>query len=302
MDELDLKIVMLLFINSRMSYREIASHLGLSVNAIYKRVQSLIELKIIQEFTAKIKPYAVNAIYSFNFGKSESQDLNLVTSNLAEHEDTSHIMVSSRNFIYVGAMLRNIHELDDYTSFFSKTANITSPFIGLLHKVYSISPIPYIFPKSGLNIDKLDKAIIRSMHHDSRKPISEIADEVNSTPSTVRRRLDRMIKEGQIELSINFNPISSNDIFTLFQVYLKPSVNKDELAKKLIEKYRPNIFFIWIFSNLPNLLVCWVWVNNMKELNDIMQNLKKERVESVISDIIYSGTFLDTWKEKLLYE
>lgn len=39
MDESDLKIVLLLMINSRLSYRELADHLDLSLNAVYKRVQ-----------------------------------------------------------------------------------------------------------------------------------------------------------------------------------------------------------------------------------------------------------------------
>ncbi len=39
MDESDLKIILLLMNNSRLTYREISDYLGLSVNAIYKRVQ-----------------------------------------------------------------------------------------------------------------------------------------------------------------------------------------------------------------------------------------------------------------------
>ncbi len=39
MDEIDLKIILLLMNNSRLTYREISDYLGLSVNALYKRVQ-----------------------------------------------------------------------------------------------------------------------------------------------------------------------------------------------------------------------------------------------------------------------
>ncbi len=75
MDEIDLKIILLLFNNSRLTNREISGYLRLSVNAVYKRVQNLIDRKIIQNFTARLKPYAINAIYAFIFGQSNAQDI-----------------------------------------------------------------------------------------------------------------------------------------------------------------------------------------------------------------------------------
>ncbi|MFX1325743.1 MAG: Lrp/AsnC family transcriptional regulator, partial [Promethearchaeota archaeon] len=162
---------------------------------------------------------------------------------------------------------------------------------------------PYIVPKSiSLNYDKLDVEIIKSLHKDSRKPISEIAEDANSTPNTVRRRLTRLIQEGIIELSINFNPESSNDIFGVFQIIINPSVEKNEFAKFLNDKYHPNIFYCWTFSNLPNLILCWVWTKTMKELTDLVENIKKESIDSIIVDIMYKVFYFDTWKESMLYK
>ncbi|MHA1271352.1 MAG: winged helix-turn-helix transcriptional regulator [Candidatus Helarchaeota archaeon] len=303
MDKIDIKIFLLLMINSRLTYREIADHLRLSVNAVYKRVQTLINLGIIKKFTASIKPSAINAIYSFIFGKSEAQDVNQIISEIGKHENTFNIMLSSRNYIYIGGLLKNIHELDEYMAYISQVAKIKSPRIGFLHKVYSASLIPYNIPKfQAINIDKLDKAIIRSLHNDSRKPISEIAEDIKSTSNTVRRRLSRMIENGLIDLSIQFNPVSSNDIFTLLQITLDPFANKEETGKRLIDMFKPNIFFCWTFSNLPNFLLCYTWCNTMNELNDLIIKIKKENVESIISDVLFKGLYYDTWKEKILYE
>lgn len=300
-----MKIISLLLVNSRLSYREIAGYLGLSVNAVYKRVQILIELDVIHKFTARINPYAVNAIYTLIFGESKAENINLVASKLGEHENTYNIILSSRNYLYIGALLKNIHELDEYSSFVSQTAEIQNPSVGLLHGVYYSSPKRYNVPISrtiATNLDKLDIEIIRFLNRDSRKPISEVADDINSTSNTVRRRLNRMIKEGLIELSIQFNPVSSSDIFALLQISLSHSSNKEEVAQYIADNYQPNIFFCWAFSNLPNLLLCYTWCNNMNELNTIIQRLKKDKVESVIADVLLKGLFYDTWKEKMLYE
>jgi len=303
MDETDLKIILLLFNNSRLTYREISDHLGLSVNAVYKRVQILIDLKIIEKFSAKLKSYAINAIYAFVFGQCNAQDIDKAISELGKHESTWQIILSSRNYMYIGAMLETIHQLDEYSSFVSQTVEIQSPKIGLLSGVQYTAPIPYIVPKSrSMNYDKLDLEIIRSLNKDSRKPISEIADDVNSTSSTIRRRLTRMIEEGIIELSIDFNPEASNDIFALFQITINPMVDKNEFAKYLNENFHPNLFFCWTFSNLPNLILCWVWVNTMKELTELVENIKKENINSIIIDIMYKVFYFDTWKENLIYK
>ena len=303
MDEIDLKIILLLFNNSRLTYREISDYLGLSVNAIYKRIQSLTDLNIIEKFTASLKPYAINAIYCFIFGQSEAQDLDKIIHELGKHENTWQIILSSRNYLYIGAVLESIHQLDDFSSFISHTAHIQSPEIGLLSGVQYNAPVPYIVPKSrSMNYDKLDLAIIRSLNKDSRKPISEIADDLNSTSNTIRRRLTRLIQEGIIDLSINFNPEGSNDTFALFQITVNPSIEKNEFAKHLNDTYEPNLFYCWTFSNLPNLIVCWVWANNMKELTDLIENIKKEKVDSIIVDIMYKVFYHETWKEKLLYK
>ncbi|MFW9828089.1 MAG: winged helix-turn-helix transcriptional regulator [Candidatus Thorarchaeota archaeon] len=303
MDESDLKIILLLMNNSRLTYREISDYLGLSVNAIYKRVQNLIDLRIIQKFTARLKPYAINAIYAFIFGQSYSQEIDKAIMELGYHDNTWQLILSSRNYVYIGAMLENIHQLDNYTSFVSQIIKIQSPKVGLLSGVQYTTPIPYIVPKSrNMNYDKLDLEIIRTLHHDSRKPIAEIAEEINSTSNTVRRRLNRLIEEGVIELSIEFNPEDSTDIFALFQITLNPSINKNEFAQYLNGKFHPNLFYCWTFSNLPNIILCWVWVNTMKELNQLVENVKQENIDSIVSDIMYKAFYFDTWKEKLLFK
>ena len=303
MDKIDLKIILLLFNNSRLTYREISDYLGLSVNAVYKRVQSLIDSNIIEKFTARLKPYAIKAIYSFIFGQCNAFDIDKAIRELGNHDNTWQVILSSRNYMYIGAMLETIHDLEDYSSFVSKILNLKSPNIGLLSGVQYKSPVPYIVPKSGANnYDHFDFEIIRSLNKDSRKPISEIADEVNSTPNTIRRRLNRMIEEGIIDLSINFNPEDSNDIFALFQISIKPSMDKSEFSKYLNEKYEPNIFYCWTFSNKPNLILCWVWANTMKEMTNLVESIKQDEIESITFDIMYKVYYFETWKEKLLYK
>ena len=49
-----MSLIMLLSANSRLSYAELAEKLNLSVNAVHKRIQLLIETGVIRMFTAKV--------------------------------------------------------------------------------------------------------------------------------------------------------------------------------------------------------------------------------------------------------
>jgi len=276
MDELDLKIVMLLDINSRLSYREIANHVDLSLNAVYKRVQNLIDLGVIRRFVAKINPYAIGAVYVYIFGRSNTHNMDKVILELQHNKNISQLVLTSRNFIYIGAFLRNIHELGDYSSFISNTAEIQSPIVGLRDGSYHSMPIDHIYPKSKmLNLDKLDLSIIRTLHNDSRKAISEIADDLGSTPSTIRRRLSRLIDEGVVELTVDLHLEASGDVYSILVINLKPSTDRTQYAKLISNKYKPFILTCYTFSNLPNTLLFWVWTKTIKQLNDLIIKLNR---------------------------
>ena len=303
MDESDIKIIILLILNSRLTYREIANHLGLSLNAIYKRVQNLIDAGVIKRFTAKINPHAIGAVYAFTFGKSQASNMEKVVSELKQNKNTAAILLTNRNYIYIGSFLNSVHELGNYSSFVTNTAELQSPIVGLRDGSYYSSPVEFIYPKTkSPNIDKLDLSIIRNIHNDSRKPISEVADDVSSTPNTVRRRLSRLIDEGLIELTIDVYLEESNDLFSFLLVNLNPTADRVKVAKYISGKFQPFVMFCWTFSNLPNTLLCWIWTNNLKQLNDLIEALKIDGVESIITDIIRRGYFIDTWIDDLLYD
>ena len=70
MDKTDMSLIMLLSANSKLSYAELAEKLNLSVNAIHKRIQLLIETGVIRKFTTKVSLFNVNAIVVFVSGTS----------------------------------------------------------------------------------------------------------------------------------------------------------------------------------------------------------------------------------------
>ncbi|MGQ9690634.1 MAG: AsnC family protein [Thermoproteota archaeon] len=146
----------------------------------------------------------------------------------------------------------------------------------------------------------MDYQIIRSLRDDSRKVVSDIAQELGVSTKTVRRRLNRMMEFELVDMSIDWYPDASNDIITVLHLNLNPGVDKN-MVEKLLQKCWPNIFLHWSFSNIPNLLLAFVWTNTMKEVKTICENLERETVfRSVLPNVLYTGYIFKTWIDRLV--
>ncbi|MGQ9514093.1 MAG: Lrp/AsnC family transcriptional regulator [Thermoproteota archaeon] len=119
MDKTDLIISQLLLENSRLSCRELADKLGLSINAIHKRIKRMQESGIIRSFTAKVSLNALEALVVWIFGRSGA-DLTKVHEMLSKHGSIYWVAVAGGNNVYVGSYLKNISELDPLIEYLKK--------------------------------------------------------------------------------------------------------------------------------------------------------------------------------------
>ena len=298
MDKTDVILCQLLLANSRLSYRELAEKLDLSVTAIHNRIQSLIELGIIRKFTAKPSIYAQNAIHIFIYGNSKTNLIRDLSTKLQKHGSIYWLSVGGGNILYMGAYLKNIAELEPLVRFVKEKAEIPEPTVGI-----TFSPMPPLLKNmkvdSKQQLCELDYKIIHSLKNDSRKATSVIAEELGIAAKTVSRRLTRMINNYLIELSIEWYPDASNDIISAFHVNLKPDANPNT-PNVIIQKYYPNTLFYWGFSNIPNVYIFFVWTPTSKELKDIRDKIEQEQtIQSVAPNIIYTGFVLNSWRDEI---
>ena len=299
MDKTNIVLCQLLLGNSRLSYSELADKLNLSVTAIHKRIQDLIESRVIRKFTAKISLFQLDALHIVVFGRSKLNSVQNLPEKLESNGLIYWLSVGGGNYLYIGAYLQNIGELDTLISFLKETAKMSEPTVGI-----STFPMPLgILPElKDRTLYPLDYQIIGSLKNNSRKATSEVANELRVSAKTVRRRLARMMKDRLVELSMEWYPDASNDIISLIHVHLKPQADKNTMTK-LFQKYTPNIVFYWGFSNLPNVFIMMFWTSSMKDLQRIRESLEKEAdLQSVAPNVLYTGYIFETWRDQLLEE
>jgi DNA-binding Lrp family transcriptional regulator len=295
-DKTDIILCQLLLGNSRLSYRELADKLDLSVTAIHNRIQTLIDMGIIRKFTAKINPFAQNAIHLLIIGNSKTNSIKSVKQKLEQNNRVYWLAVGGGNVLYVGVYLQTIVEMEGAVRFVKEACEMPEPTVGI-----TVSPIPFLLqkfnPQTGLC--ELDYKIIRSLKDDSRKATSVIAEELGVAAKTVRHRLNRMVNNFLIEFSIDWYPDASNDIMTIFHVQINNNASPNA-ANLILQKFYPNTLFYWGLSNLPGTYIFMVWTPTTKELQSIRESIEQEpAVKSVAPNVIFTGYIFKSWRDEI---
>ena len=297
LDKIDVILSLMLLQNSRAPYRNLADSLGLSVNALHKRIQNLTDEKIIRGFTASLSQSYLNVLSVLISGNSEQGLSEESKEGLKNDRQTYWIGLASGNEYYIGGYLQNIKDLDAYVAHVQSMTEISNPDVGIIAFDSGIG----ISNEERFPLTKLDYRIIDSLSQDSRKAITVVADELNVSTKTIRRRLDKMIENGVLDFSIRWYPEMSNDIISLFQVSIASGFDRYEIGQQLLQRYSPNVLFFWSFSNLPNRLLLWSWTDTMRSLRDLQLSIEKETgIQNTSTNIIYSGEIFETWKDDIV--
>jgi len=291
MDEIDITLCRLLQLDSRTPYHELAGRLGLSINAVHKRIKELTDKGIIRAFRARPSLEASGAVTVWVYGRSEASDLDGVRARLQKNDSTYWLSISGGGFIYVGGYLDNISKLIEYSEFVRVQAGIAEPTIGIMPSMPRRPPVE--------NLKPLDYEIIGRLNSDSRKALSEVAKEVGISSKTVRRRLDWMTEKRLIDLTIDWYPDESNDIIALCHIILLPDADRGKFSLSLTEHFGPHALFGIPFANLPNQTIAFLWTNSMKQMDDLKEKIRGlAEVKSAKLNVLQIGYMFDTWRDK----
>jgi len=290
MDEIDLIILKKLNENSRLTLRELAQITDISVSAIHKRIKNLEDCGNISGYIARPSIIALKCLWVMIFGTSNAKSMDAISKELGQHESVMFVAITGGKFLLISGYLRDITELQDYSSYVSKTAQMNEPTIAIYDVRYKTVPEP---------LSSIDFKILKTLNKDARKPITDIADEVDVSTKTVRKRLDHMIENNLANFSIKITPHMGSFV-TIFHIFLKEGANIISTLEYLEEKYSKNLFYCISFSNIPNLIQLNIWTKNPEDAQKIQEELQKEGFKDIIPHIVLSVQWHDCWIDKLL--
>ncbi|MBI0583135.1 MAG: winged helix-turn-helix transcriptional regulator [Methanomassiliicoccus sp.] len=277
MDLTDLALSRLLMRNSRTSYSDLGKELGLSPQVVHRRVQSLIEADIIRGSYALLSFKARGAMWVMVHGRSNAPVMDDVDRKFRAIPQVAVFQVTSGNYVYVHGNVKDSTELADFVTAVQRDAQLSEPQVGII-------PLP---PSTGSVLTAMDLRIIQALAKDARRPVTDVAEELGTTVKTVHRRLDRMIKEDLIMLSINWQPDTLGDTISQIHLSLRDDVPREKVAFLLIKRYAPSIMRTYTFSNLPNQVIITYWSRNVREMQNVCRELEAEGIfASVVPNII----------------
>lgn len=293
MDRTDIALCKLLLANSRIPIRELADKLDLSVAAVHARIQGLQEAGIVKAFTARLNLEVLGATLVLVWGASNAPSNEEVLARLAKDDHVYWVSFGGARVIYIGTYLRSLPELDRVVSSVTKEAEIPAPTVGILPLGAGRREEPVL--------ERLDCRILRALHRDARKSVTDVAEEIGISSKTVGRRLGRMTREGFADLSMEWYPDKGNDVCAMWELDLRPSEDRGQALALLVNKYEPNLLFTMLFSNLPRSLMIATWTGSMKELRDLHTQIAAEApFARVVPNVLYTGYLYDTWRDELL--
>jgi DNA-binding Lrp family transcriptional regulator len=261
-----------------------------SVSAIHKRINKLIENGTIEAFVARPSIIALKSLFVIIFGTSKAKSMDAVQNEIGQHENILFVGIAGAKSLYTYAILRDISELQEFSTYVSRTAQINEPIVGIVNVPYMTTPEP---------LTTLDYKILKTMNRDARKSVVDIADDTGLSAKTVRKRLNRMIENNLVSFTIQWKLWYSSFI-TVFRIILNEGTDMRSTIQHLNQKYSKNVFSCLSYSNIPNMITLETWAPNAQESRKIQEKLQIDGFKDIIPYIAYSGNYYDTWVDQLL--
>ena len=304
MDDNDLRLFQLFFADSRQSYRGLAEKLGLTVQAVHRRIKALEDEGILVGFTAHLSVPHLGAVPVYMSGRSQATSLDAVLESLRGDDSVEAVITSGGNMLFLRSILRGISDLEPHIEFVRKAGMLADPLpIGIEGVVQIGDRAVSRPPKRTLELSTLDYRIVNELHKDSRASVVVVAKELGVSAKTVARRLDRMLAENVIEFRAIGQLGAMQGSVGMLLIALRPGVDKAQFRKDLKDAFGLSMIEIVTLTNLTDKLFCMAWATTNAGLGELVDRVTKHgSVAGVSSHVIYKEYHFDTWRDKLVAE
>jgi DNA-binding Lrp family transcriptional regulator len=301
MDDVDLRICQLLFQNSRRPQRELADLLDLNVGAVHRRIESLIQQKIISEFTANLSRGYLRAVPVQVEGISNSQSIEKAVTQLSTIDSVQSVLTAAANLTTVSLLLRDVSELGGTLEKVRKVLQMPQPNVTISMKIFAGNELLDREYTGKTELSRIDYRIVSSLQHNARKPVVDLAEDVGLTPKTVRLHLEAMERDGSIEYGLVWNPGLTTGSTFILRVDLRPGADKVRYSQSLSQKFGARVVLTFIHSNLPDSLCGYCWAPTAAQHYEMTDTISKdEEVVKASSGIVHREWTFETWRAGLL--
>jgi DNA-binding Lrp family transcriptional regulator len=238
LDDIDLRILNLLSRNGRLSYRSIGLIVGLTTKSVKSRVDRMLAAKVIEKFLTKVNPSVIGYRKTCAFALRKSQ--------------LSQELIDRINLI--GEVQHRFEVMGGVIGFDVVIKEGTEDKIDLLLSSLRPALLGLIQSQNRevhQKLTKTDYTIMKQLIKNPRMEIGDIGAATSISPKTVRRRLDKMIRNHVIEFSIQPNPDAMKGYIVFFlDVKVRNRSQHQKILQRIYEELHDH--FMLLSSDISN--------------------------------------------------
>ncbi len=291
MDDKDIEILKLLLFDGRMTYESIAKKVKLTPYLIKKRINNLVDLRVIMKFTTNLNFLMFQKSVCYTLADiKQGVDQQELIERIGKLDEVTGGATSLQNKMQI------IHTYsDDYE--FKENLEKLMQFEEIENTENFILLIP---PSLGFKNEKLTKTdwkIINVIKDDCRKTDVEIADEIGVSTKTVKRRL-KYLRENNIILFMIDLDTSAAD-FLSYLLIVKFQKIASESFNEVIKVVK-NYFYVWRVAN-EEAFIFTIFIDKLREIDEQVKEIEKiPYVKEVISFVPTKMFYFENWLDKLI--
>lgn len=275
--------------------------LGISPNAVRKRLNSLLESGIIEEFVVLLRPamtgcdYLVALVYT-DGGEDEDEMINYFGSNLGLVQ-AGQIVTSSNRLYFINAEYESAQNLKELATFFRSNEHVTN---------IELHTIP--LPRGGLlTVKRLHLQVLKLLLEDARMPVNQIAKELGMASRRVSRAIREMQESNAFWFSARWNLSLGNNTEFYLKIHYDEKISSKEIADTWLRENYPLEYWFSFYSAMEPVMFAKFVTEHFREAEIIARNVKNTpfslSVDVMLSYPVRKFTRLGTLKiQEMIHE
>jgi Lrp/AsnC family transcriptional regulator for asnA, asnC and gidA len=242
LNDLDMKLIQELETNARQTAVELAKKLRIDRHSVRAKLQRLLDDRIIRIMPI-VDPLALGHLTRVSLAiNTLPSEVDTVANAFASHKRVHHVAIyTGRYNLLVWAVLENPEDLTDFVmrdlpyidAITRVETSVNLQILKLSYAYLSVQNHALLRQPPAKALGAIDLKLLEELRNDALQTLPELAQKLQSNPSTVRRKLQRLLDERIVRVvAIADPPALGYNTWAVIGIVVQPG-KVDEVGRKL---------------------------------------------------------------------
>jgi len=278
LDEIDKALWQELYRNCRRSYQYLANKLGITPNAVRKRIEKLMETGVIVEWTVSLAPAMIDSHYAFiEVTTNDDVDYDKLFNQFFDRPEIYVILPLTSGDYALHALYSGSEGLHELGSFIRQLEGVKE---SKLHPTTT-------FNGNKIELSNLDLRVLKFLYGDPRMSISQIAEGTGLTARRVRKIVDRLVDSDAFIFDFTWNPNAGDSMAFIARVeYDDREGSTADIENEIRKTYNLEYFYSHV-SAIESVIFSVFMIQHIFDMESIVKAIRKYPSVKAVKPMIY---------------